>query len=166
MPYPETLVAPMREELARLGVQQLRNADEVEQSLGSASDSTVLLIVNSVCGCAAANARPAVRLALQSDVRPDHLVTVFAGQDLEATEKARTYLPGIPPSSPFLALLKNKQPMFVLERKHIEGRSASSIAAELVMAFGRYCGTDDMTPTSPEDSDGDGSKSETFRSIM
>jgi putative YphP/YqiW family bacilliredoxin len=143
MPYPEPLVAPMRAELTSFGVEELRTADEVDQVFADANGKTMLLIVNSVCGCAAANARPAVRMALQSAAQPDRMVTVFAGQDLEATFRARQYLAGIPPSSPFMALLQDGDPVFVLERRHIEGRSASAIATDLVGAYQKFCGSGD-----------------------
>lgn len=139
MPYPEQLVAPMRAELTRIGVTELKTAEAVDQELGAGKKGTTLLIVNSVCGCAAANARPAVSMSLQADIRPDRFATVFAGQDLEATARAREFLAGIPPSSPSIALLKDGEPVFVLERRHIEGRSASAIATDLVTAYQRFC---------------------------
>jgi putative YphP/YqiW family bacilliredoxin len=139
MPYPETLLAPMRQELTRIGITELKTAAEVDEVFGAKSEGTILLVINSVCGCAASNARPAINLAQQSAVLPDQRVTVFAGQDLEATERAREYLPGIPPSSPFMALFKFGVPVFVLERRNIEGRSASAIATDLVRAFEMYC---------------------------
>lgn len=139
----------MRQELVRLGVEELREPATVDAAF--AEPGTTLLVVNSVCGCAAANARPAVALARQSNApQPDHLVTVFAGQDLEATARAREHLAGIPPSSPFIALLKDGDPVYVIERRHIEGRSASAIAADLVGAFEKYVGTDDMAEDGPE----------------
>lgn len=140
MPYPEQLVAPMRAELTRIGVEELRTAEEVDGVFADAGTGTTMLVVNSVCGCAAANARPAVTLALRSDAVPDRNVTVFAGQDLEATARAREFMPGIPPSSPFIALFEGADPIFVLERRHIEGRTASAIASDLVGAFEKYCG--------------------------
>jgi putative YphP/YqiW family bacilliredoxin len=139
MPYPEPLVTPMRQELTRLGVEELREAADVDQFIEE-STGTAVVVINSVCGCAAANARPAVALAMQHSVQPDRYVTVFAGQDMEATARMREYLVGIPPSSPFMALLREGDPVFVIERRHIEGRSASAIAADLVSAFDRYCG--------------------------
>ena len=142
MPYPEALVQPMREELTRLGVTELPTAADVDAAFESAADGTLLLVVNSVCGCAAANARPAVALAQQTTVQPDTYATVFAGQDLEATARAREHLAGIPPSSPFMALIKDGDPVFVLERKHIEGRSANAIAGDLKEAYEKYCGED------------------------
>jgi putative YphP/YqiW family bacilliredoxin len=150
MPYPEALVQPMRAELTRLGVHELHTADQVDATFDEAEDETMLLVVNSVCGCAAAMARPAVALARQHAVQPDRYVTVFAGQDLEATARAREYLAGIPPSSPFIALIKNGDIVYVIERRHIEGRSASAIAADLVGAFDKFCGTDATAEDGPE----------------
>lgn len=141
MPYPPALVAPMREELVRLGVEELYTAEEVDalfQNMGA--EETALLVVNSVCGCAAANARPAVAMSKQGPIQPDRMTTVFAGQDLEATARAREHLVGIPPSSPFMALLKGGDPVYVIERRHIEGRSANAIAMDLVQAYNKYCG--------------------------
>ncbi|NNF03032.1 MAG: BrxA/BrxB family bacilliredoxin [Rhodothermales bacterium] len=139
MPYPEQLVAPMRAELTRIGVTELRSPEEVDDVFGDAPEGTTMLVVNSVCGCAAANARPAITMALRTDVVPSRFVTVFAGQDLEATARAREYMPGIPPSSPFIALFRGADPVYVLERRHIEGRTASAIATDLVDAFQKYC---------------------------
>jgi putative YphP/YqiW family bacilliredoxin len=153
MPYPEAMVQPMREELTRLGVEELTTAEEVDQAFDDADDETMLLVINSVCGCAAGNARPAVSMAREVDVQPDRYVTVFAGQDLEATERAREYLAGIPPSSPFIALFRNGDPVYVIERKHIEGRSANAIAGDLKTAFETYCTGEDPpadAPTRPE----------------
>lgn len=138
MPYDERLVAPMRQELTRLGVEEMRTAAEVDARLGT-SRGTTLVVVNSVCGCAARNARPAVAAALQHERTPDALTTVFAGQDTEATTRARSYFTGYPPSSPQIALLRDGQPVFMLERHQIEGRSAEAIAQDLVAAFDRYC---------------------------
>jgi putative YphP/YqiW family bacilliredoxin len=170
MPYPESLVAPMRAELTRLGVEELRDAAAVDAAFAAAEDQTMLLVINSVCGCAAANARPAVALSLQSPVRPDRLATVFAGQDLEATAQARQYLAGIPPSSPFIALFKAGDPVFVLERRHIEGRSASAIAMDLVGAYRAFCGENEgETPAPPAVSEAPEAESHlppTFRSIL
>ncbi len=154
MPYPEPLVAPMREELTRLGVRELTTEDEVDALLDEAQSGTTLAIVNSVCGCAAANARPAVAFVQQVEPRPDRVVTVFAGQDLQATSRLREYLAGIPPSSPSMFLLKDGDPVFALERRHIEGRSASAIAADLKKAFETFCGPNGADvpaePLSPE----------------
>ena len=139
MPYPEYLVAPMREELTRLGVRELRTAADVDAAMDEAQSGTTLAVVNSVCGCAAANARPAVALVQPLDVGPDRQVTVFAGQDLEATARARDYITGYPPSSPSIALLKDGDVAFMLERHQIEGRSADAIAHDLAGAFEQYC---------------------------
>lgn len=128
----------MREDLTRLGVQELRSAAEVDQVLGDESAPT-LLVVNSVCGCAARNARPAVALALRHDKRPDRVVTVFAGQDMEATARAREYLHGYLPSSPSIALLRDGDVAFMLERHQIEGRDADEIADDLIDAFDSFC---------------------------
>ena len=140
--YPEHLVAPMRADLTRLGVRELTTADEVDALVDEAQSGTTLAIVNSVCGCAAANARPAIALAQGVEVQPDRAVTVFAGQDREATARLRDYLAGIQPSSPAMFLLKDGDPVFALERRHIEGRSASAIAADLKGAFETFCGPD------------------------
>jgi len=139
MPYPEHLVAPMRQELTRLGVKELKTPTEVDSAVSASSEGTMLVVINSVCGCAAANARPAVALARNAPHQPDQVVTVFAGQDLEATARMRQHLAGIPPSSPFMALFKEGEPVFVIERRHIEGRSASAIATDLVGAYARFC---------------------------
>lgn len=172
MPYPEQLVQPMRAELTRLGVEELTDAAAVDRVMDEADGRTMLVVVNSVCGCAAANARPAVMMAKQADNQPDRYVTVFAGQDLEATSRMREYLVGIPPSSPFMALLKDGDPVFVLERRHIEGRSASAIATDLVSAFEKFCGTDATATGEPErpdlgaQPDARGELPNTFRSIL
>ncbi|HUF66027.1 MAG TPA: BrxA/BrxB family bacilliredoxin [Gemmatimonadaceae bacterium] len=137
MMYDERLVAPMRTELTRLGIEEMRTPEEVDARLKE--DGTALVVVNSVCGCAARNARPAVGRALQHSVKPDRLTTVFAGQDADATRHARSYFPGYAPSSPQIALLRNGKVVFMLERYQIEGRSAEEIAADLVAAFDRYC---------------------------
>lgn len=137
--YDERFVTPMRQELTRLGVEEMRTAAEVEARLGNAKGTT-LVVVNSVCGCAARNARPAVARALQHDVRPDQLTTVFAGQDADATRQARAYFTGYAPSSPQIALLKDGDVVFMLERHQIEGRGAEEIADDLKDAFDRHCG--------------------------
>ena len=139
MPYPEILIRPMREELTRLGIAELRTADAVDRLL--AEPGTSLVVVNSVCGCAARNARPAIAMALQHDVLPDRMTTVFAGQDVEATAQARQHFHGYPPSSPSVALVKDGEVVFMIERHQIEGRDADQIADDLVEAFDRYCGT-------------------------
>lgn len=138
MPYPKQLVDPMREELTRLGIEELRTAEEVDRALDS-EEETVMVVVNSVCGCAAQNARPAVARALEHDVTPDRSVTVFAGQDLEATERARDYFTGYRPSSPQIALLRDGELVHMIERHEIEGRSAEEIAGDLTDAFDEHC---------------------------
>lgn len=138
MRYDPMLVRPMREELSRLGVQELRTAEEVDETLGS-DDETTMVVVNSVCGCAARNARPAVARALEHDVTPSRSVTVFAGQDVEATARAREYFTGYRPSSPSIALLRGGELVFMLERHQIEGRSAEEIGRDLTAAFERHC---------------------------
>jgi putative YphP/YqiW family bacilliredoxin len=136
--YDERLVAPMRHELTRIGFREMRTADEVDGTLKDAKGTT-LVVVNSICGCAARNARPAVAIALRNATRPEHLTTVFAGQDPEAAQRARSYFPGYPPSSPSVGLLKDGKLVYMLERWQIEGRPASEIAEDLVEAFDRYC---------------------------
>jgi putative YphP/YqiW family bacilliredoxin len=138
MMYDERLIAPMREELTRLGVQELRTPADVDRTLRDAPGTT-LVVVNSICGCAARNARPAVERALRHARRPDRLTTVFAGQDADATARARAYFAPYPASSPQIALLKDGAVAFMLERKNIEGRTADEIAKDLVEAFERYC---------------------------
>ncbi len=136
--YDPRLVQPMREELTRLGFQELRTAQDVDAVLGTTKE-TALVVVNSVCGCAARNARPAAMLALQHAKRPQRLLTVFAGQDADATARARAYFTDYPPSSPQMGLFKDGKLVFMLERKNIEGRAAQDIAADLTAAFDRYC---------------------------
>lgn len=136
--YDPQLVQPMRDELTRVGFSELRTADAVDQALRG-TPGTVLVMVNSVCGCAARNGRPAAVLAVAHPKRPARLFTVFAGQDGEATERARSYFTGYPPSSPSLALLKDGELVFMLERRRIEGRPAPEIAADLTAAFDRHC---------------------------
>lgn len=138
--YDERLVAPMREDLTRLGVEEMRTPEAVDAKLRD-STGTALVVVNSVCGCAARNARPAVARALQHAVKPDVLTTVFAGQDKDAVQRARSYFAGYPPSSPQIALLKDGKVVFMLERHQIEGRTAEEIAQDLTGAFDRFCGT-------------------------
>jgi len=136
--YDPELVRPMREELTRLGFAELRTPDEVDGVL-SREKAPTLVVVNSVCGCAARNARPAAALAVQHPRRPARLVTVFAGQDADATARARGYFTGYAPSSPQIALFKDGKIVFMLERKNIEGRNARDIAADLTTAFDRFC---------------------------
>ena len=139
MMYPEPLLTPMREELTRLGVEELRTVEAVDAKLRDAK-GTSLVVVNSVCGCAARNARPAVAQALGGTAKPDHMYTVFAGQDSDATDRARSYFTGYPPSSPSIGLLKDGQVVFMLERWQIEGRASTEIAADLRGALEKYCG--------------------------
>jgi len=136
--YPEIIVVPMREELTRLGVQELRTAEEVDRAIANQS-GTAMVIVNSICGCAAGRMRPAVRMALQNSARPEKMFSVFAGQDKEAAERARGYFTGYPPSSPSIALLRDGKLVFMLERCDIEGRQADAIAQDLSGAFDRFC---------------------------
>jgi len=136
--YDERFVAPMRQELTRLGFEELRTPEAVDAKLGQPSGTT-LVVVNSVCGCAARNARPAVAAALQHAVKPDSLTTVFAGQDTAATQRARAHFTGYAPSSPSIALLKDGQVAFMLERFQIEGRTSDEIARDLTKAFDTYC---------------------------
>jgi len=138
MMYDERFVTPMREELTRYGIEELRSADDVDAKLKE-QHGTTLVVVNSVCGCAARNARPAIASALQHAVKPDHLYTVFAGQDVDATRQARTYFTGYAPSSPQIGMFKDGKMVFMLERHQIEGRSADAIAADMVGAFDKYC---------------------------
>jgi putative YphP/YqiW family bacilliredoxin len=135
--YPELMIVPMREELTRLGIKEARTASDVDQAV-SASGST-MVVVNSVCGCAAGRMRPAVRMALQHTTKPDHMITVFAGQDQEATQQARSYFRGYPPSSPSIGLLRDGQLLYMMQRSDIEHREAVDIAGELKAAFDRYC---------------------------
>lgn len=136
--YPEIMCIPMREELTRLGIEELRTADQVDKAV--MAPGTTMVVVNSTCGCAAGRMRPAVRLALQNAVRPDHAYSVFAGQDTEATERARSYFTGYPPSSPSIAILRDGQLVFMMPRHDIESREAPAIAADLKAAFDRLCG--------------------------
>jgi putative YphP/YqiW family bacilliredoxin len=139
MPYPEQLCAPMRQELTSVGFIELKDAVEVDNAIPE-SKGTLLLIVNSICGCAAGSARPAVKLALKrSEMKPDVLATVFAGQDVEATAQARKYTAPYPPSSPSIALFKDGRLVHFIERHHIEGHSAEMIAENLAAAFEEYC---------------------------
>lgn len=136
--YMRDVIQPMRDDLTKLGVKELRTPEEVVENLENAK-GTALVVVNSVCGCAAGNCRPGVAQALQHDVRPDHLFTVFAGQDKEATAKAREYFAPYPPSSPSIALMKDGQLVHFIQRHSIEDRTAAEIAAELKGIFDEYC---------------------------
>ena len=138
MPYSELLVRPMREELTNIGVQELRTAQEVDAFMNE-KNGTAMLIVNSVCGCAAGMARPGVRLALQGERRPDRVATVFAGQDLEATARARSYFQDVPPSSPSVAFFKDGELVYFLPRHRIEGRDAHAVASDLNQVFSEHC---------------------------
>ena len=138
MPYSEILIKPMREDLTRAGVEEARTPEQVEDAVRN-TEGTLMVVVNSVCGCAAGKARPGVAMALQSEVRPDRSITVFAGADVEATAKAREHFAPYPPSSPSVALLKNGQLVYMLERREIENKHAEEIAAELKSAFQRFC---------------------------
>ncbi|MEK6152691.1 BrxA/BrxB family bacilliredoxin [Flavobacteriaceae bacterium 3-367] len=135
--YPAELVKPMREDLASAGFEELYTAETVEKAINQ--EGTTLVVVNSVCGCAAANARPAAKLSLQNDKRPEHLVTVFAGVDTEAVDAARNLMVPFPPSSPSMALFKNGELVHMIERHHIEGRPAEMIAENLTEAYNEFC---------------------------
>jgi putative YphP/YqiW family bacilliredoxin len=137
--YPEIMVIPMREDLTRLGIEELRTPDAVDQALKN-RPGTAMVVVNSICGCAAGRMRPAVRLALENSVRPDHSFSVFAGQDKEATDRARSYFSGYPPSSPSIAILRDGQIIYLMPRSDIERREAPAIAADLKAAFDKLCG--------------------------
>ncbi|UZO81907.1 BrxA/BrxB family bacilliredoxin [Aquimarina sp. ERC-38] len=135
--YPADLVKPMREDLTAIGFNELHTAEEVDKAIEK--EGTTLVVVNSVCGCAAANARPGAKASLHNDKKPDNLVTVFAGVDREATDKARGHMVPFPPSSPSMALFKNGELVHMLERHHIEGRPAEMIAENLKDAYNEYC---------------------------
>ena len=136
--YPEALIAPMRQDLLRFGIEEARTAAQVDALLASTS-GTVMIVTNSVCGCAAGKARPGIGLALRHSIRPDKAASVFAGADLEAVARVRELLPGIPPSSPSVSLFVDAKPVFVLQRHEIESREAPEIASMLTAAFDRYC---------------------------
>ncbi|AEU36990.1 BrxA/BrxB family bacilliredoxin [Granulicella mallensis] len=135
--YPELMVIPMREELTKAGVQEARSSADVDAAV--AQPGTTMLVVNSICGCAAGKMRPGVRLALQHTTKPDHAVTVFAGQDREATDRARSYFQGHPPTSPAIAILRDGQLVYLMQRSAIESSTAPAIAQELTRAFETYC---------------------------
>ncbi len=137
--YPEIMVIPMREELTRAGIKEARTAADVDAAL--AQPGTTMVVVNSICGCAAGKMRPGVRLALQNQVKPDQMITVFAGQDREATERARSYFAGQPPTSPAIALLRDGKLVYLMQRFVIETNTAQAIAQELARAFNEYCAT-------------------------
>jgi putative YphP/YqiW family bacilliredoxin len=136
--YPELMVVPMREELTRLGIQEMRSAQEVDRALNNQAGTT-MVVVNSICGCAAGRMRPAVRAALQNSNRPERMFSVFAGQDTEATERARFYFTGYPPSSPSIALLQDGKLVHMMQRSDIENREAADIATELKKVFDKLC---------------------------
>jgi putative YphP/YqiW family bacilliredoxin len=140
MPYPESFIGPMRQELTRLGVQELRTPADVD-ALMSRPSTTTMIVVNSMCGCAAGKARPGIALALQHANTPDVTATVFAGGDIEATDRARSYFTGYPPSSPSIALLRDGQLLYMMERRQIENQSAEAIARNLTDAFDKHCAT-------------------------
>jgi putative YphP/YqiW family bacilliredoxin len=138
MPYPEFMIHPMRQELTRLGVEELKSAEAVDNAVNNTT-GTVMVIVNSVCGCAAGKARPGIAMALQNDVKPDRVTTVFAGADIDATERARNYFTGYQPSSPSIAILKDGKLVYMMQRSDIEVRGAGEIAEELKRAFQQHC---------------------------
>jgi putative YphP/YqiW family bacilliredoxin len=137
--YPEIIVVPMREELTRLGIEELKTPEEVDRAVKN-RPGTTMVVVNSICGCAAGRMRPAVRVALQNSIRPDHAYSVFAGQEKEATDRARSYFTGYPPSSPSIAILRDGELVYMMQRRDIESREAPAIAADLKAAFDRICG--------------------------
>ena len=141
MQYPEEFIQPMREELTRLGVEELRTSEAVDTAVQN-SAGTLMIVVNSICGCAAGKARPGVALALKHSVRPDRVATVFAGGDIEATARARSYFSGYSPSSPSIGILKNGELVYMMERWQIEGKGPNEIATELVNAFENHCSTE------------------------
>lgn len=138
MPYPEMLIAPMRGEMTAMGATELKTAAAVDEAVKN-TRGTLMIVVNSVCGCAAGKARPGLAMALQHNPRPDAVATVFAGADIEATERARSYFKGFSPSSPSIGILRDGALVYMLERRDIEARSAEMIAAELIRAFDEVC---------------------------
>jgi putative YphP/YqiW family bacilliredoxin len=136
--YPEIMVIPMREELSRLGIEELRTGEAAERELAN-RPGTTMVVVNSVCGCAAGRMRPAVRMALEKATHPDKTFSVFAGQDTEATERARSYFTGQPPSSPSIAILRDGKLVYMMPRRDIESREAPAIAADLKAALDKFC---------------------------
>ena len=138
MPYPESFIGPMRAELSRLGIEELKTPADVDAAVKS-TPGTLMIVVNSMCGCAAGKARPGIAMALRHPVRPDRVATVFAGGDIEATDRARGYFTGYQPSSPSVALLKNGEMVWMLERRQIENRGPQEIAALLTAAFDAFC---------------------------
>ena len=140
MPYPESFIGPMRQELTRLGIKELKTAAEVDEVVRQ-SPGTVMIVVNSMCGCAAGKARPGIARALDHPVTPDVIATVFAGGDIEATERARSYFTGYPPSSPSVAILRDGKLVYMMERRQIENQTAEAIARDLTDAFDHVCGS-------------------------
>jgi putative YphP/YqiW family bacilliredoxin len=147
MPYPESFIGPMREELTRLGVQELRTPSDVDAFVAEKS-ATLMIVVNSMCGCAAGKARPGIALALNRGVKPDRVGTVFAGGDLEATDRARSYFTGYAPSSPSIAILRDGKLLYMMERRQIENQTAEAIARNLTEAFDRFCAPAPSAPKS------------------
>lgn len=140
MPYPEIMIQGMRQELAQLGIEETKTSEAVEDAVKN-TDGTLMVVVNSVCGCAAGGVRPGIAMALaNSEAKPDRSITVFAGADIDATDTARGYFTGYAPSSPSVALLKNGELVKLFERRDLEGRPPQTIAQELIGAFGEYCG--------------------------
>ena len=138
MPYSEILIKPMREDLTRIGIEETRSPEQVEEAINN-TKGTLLVVVNSVCGCAAGKARPGIAMALRNEAKPDRTITVFAGADIEATATAREHFAPYPPSSPQIGLFKDGRLVFMLERHQIENRFAEQIAQELTQAFDRFC---------------------------
>ena len=138
MPYPEIMIRPFREDLTRIGVEELKTPEAVDDAVKNTS-GTLMIVVNSVCGCAAGKARPGIALALGHENKPDRVTTVFAGADIEATDRARSYFTGYGPSSPSIGILKDGQLVYMMERYQIEGRGPEQIATELTQAFDKFC---------------------------
>ena len=138
MPYPEFMIHPMRQELARLGIEEFKSSESVEEAVAN-TKGTLMIVVNSVCGCAAGKARPGIGIALQHAVKPDRVGTVFAGADIDATDTARGYFTGYPPSSPAVAILRDGKLVYMMQRSDVETRGPYEIAQELTRAFDEYC---------------------------
>lgn len=138
MPYPEIMIKPMREDLTRIGVEELKTPEAVDDAVKHTS-GTLMIVVNSICGCAAGKARPGIALALGHENKPDKVATVFAGADIEATDRARSYFTGYSPSSPSIGILKDGELVYMMERYQIEGRGPEQIATELTQAFDKFC---------------------------
>jgi len=138
MPYAEIMIHPMRQELARLGIEETKSPEQVKDAVEN-TDGTLMVVVNSVCGCAAGGVRPGIAMALQNEAKPDRAITVFAGADIDATDVAREYFTGYAPSSPAIALIKNGELVQMFERRNLEGRHPQQIAQELIAAFNQHC---------------------------